>query len=97
MTDIQITWINQVKKGNELAAFNLYNDYSKAMYNTLIRITNDSEEAKDLLQEAFVKAFRKIQDLDDPVAFGGKNEVFDLGMSYKTQAEYQPIAIKRLW
>ncbi|WP_425391304.1 RNA polymerase sigma factor [Ekhidna sp.] len=85
MTETQIVWINQLKKGNELAAFNLYNSYSKAMYNTLTRMTNDADEAKDLLQEAFVKAFRKIDDLDDPKAFGGwlKRIVINIGLEYK--------------
>ena len=84
MTETQTVWINQLKKGNELAAFNLYNDYSKAMYNTLTRITNDTETAKDLLQEAFVKAFRKIHDLDDPQAFAGwlKRIVVNTGLEF---------------
>ncbi|WP_421765269.1 RNA polymerase sigma factor [Ekhidna sp.] len=84
MTDTQIAWIKQLKKGNELAAYNLYNDYSKAMYNTLIRLTNDSEVAKDLLQEAFIKAFQRIHDLDDPKAFGGwlKRIVINRGLEH---------------
>ena len=41
------------------------------MYNTLVRMTGDSEVAKDLLQESFVKAFKKIEDLDEPKAFAG--------------------------
>lgn len=84
MTETQIVWINQLKKGNELAAFNLYNNYSKAMYNTLTRLTNDTEIAKDLLQEAFVKAFKKINDLEDPMAFPGwlKRIVVNMGLEY---------------
>jgi RNA polymerase sigma factor (sigma-70 family) len=84
VTETQITWINQLKQGNELAAFNLYNDYSKAMYNTLTRITSDSEIAKDLLQEAFVKAFKKVSELDEPKAFGGwlKRIVVNTGLEH---------------
>lgn len=90
MTETQIVWINQLKKGNELAAFNLYNSYSKAMYNTLTRITNDQEIAKDLLQEAFVKAFRKIADLEDPMAFAGwlKRIVVNLGLEYARKNKF---------
>ena len=90
MTETQTVWINQLKKGNELAAFNLYNDYSKAMYNTLTRITNDTETAKDLLQEAFVKAFRKIHDLDDPQAFAGwlKRIVVNTGLEFIRKKKY---------
>lgn len=84
MTEVQQVWINQLKQGNELAAFNIYNSYSKAMYNTLIRITGDSEIAKDLLQEAFVKAFKKIDTLDDTRAFAGwlKRIVVNTGVEY---------------
>ena len=84
MSETQNVWINQLKKGNELAAYNLYNSYSKAMYNTLIRITGDEEVAKDLLQEAFVKVFRKIQDLQDPNAFAGwaKRIVVNTGVEF---------------
>lgn len=90
MTETQIVWINQLKEGNELAAFNLYNSYSKAMYNTLTRMTNDTEAAKDLLQEAFVKAFRKIHDLEDPMAFGGwlKRIVVNMGLEHSRKKKY---------
>lgn len=90
MTETQIVWINQLKKGNELAAFNLYNSYSKAMYSTLTRMTNDTEIAKDLLQEAFVKAFRKIHDLEDPKAFGGwlKRIVINMGLEHVRRKKY---------
>ncbi len=90
MTETQIVWINQLKKGNELAAFNLYNSYSKAMYSTLTRITNDTEVAKDLLQEAFVKAFKRISDLDEPQAFGGwlKRIVVNTGLEHVRKKKY---------
>ena len=90
MTETQIVWINQLKKGNELAAFNLYNDYSKAMYNTLTRITNDAEIAKDLLKEAFVRAFNKIHHLEDPMAFAGwlKRIVVNIGLEHVRRKKY---------
>lgn len=90
MTEIQNVWINQLKQGNELAALNIYNSYSKAMYNTLIRITNNQEVAKDLLQEAFVKAFKKVEDLDNPSAFPGwlKRIVINTGIEYARKSKF---------
>ncbi|MFK7953202.1 MAG: RNA polymerase sigma factor [Ekhidna sp.] len=90
MTETQITWINQLKKGNELAAYNVYNSYSKAMYNTLIRMAGDSEIAKDLLQEAFIKAFKKVKELDEPKAFGGwlKRIVINTGLEHLRKKQY---------
>lgn len=63
-------WVKQLKSGDETAAMNIYNMYSKAMYNTLIRITGDTAEAQDLLQESFVKAFRKIDTFREEATFG---------------------------
>ena len=90
MTEEQTVWIKQLKKGNELAAFNLYNSYSSAMYSTHIRMVNDGEQAKDLLQEAFVKAFKKIEDLDEPKAFGGwlKRIVVNTGLEHVRKRKY---------
>lgn len=90
MTEEQTVWIKQLKKGNELAAFNLYNSYSTAMYSTLTRMVNDEEQAKDLLQEAFIKAFKKINDLDEPLAFGGwlKRIVVNTGLEHIRKKKY---------
>ncbi len=46
---------------DRLAQRTLYDKYSRAMYTTAYRITNDFELAEDVLQEAFVKVFRHIE------------------------------------
>lgn len=46
---------------DRLAQKALYEKYSRAMYTTAYRITNDFELAEDVLQEAFIKVFRHIQ------------------------------------
>ena len=90
MIEEQIIWIKQLKNGNELAAFNLYNCYSKAMYSALTRLVKDEDQAKDLLQEAFVKAFKKIDGLADPAAFGGwlKRIVINTGLEYVRKKKF---------
>lgn len=40
------------------------------MYNTCLRIVNDSLEAEDIMQESFLKAFEKIQTYKGEVSFG---------------------------
>lgn len=52
--------IKQCRKGNALAQYQLYEQYADAMYNIAYRITGNQPDAEDALQEAFVKAFRKI-------------------------------------
>lgn len=52
--------IEACRRGERAAQFKLYHQYAAAMLNTAFRIVNDEEEAKDVLQEAFLKVFRKI-------------------------------------
>ena len=66
--------INQLikgcKKGDQNAQFELYKLYYKAMYNTSYRILNNSFEAEDVMQEAFLNAFTKLNTYKGEVTFG---------------------------
>lgn len=62
--------IDRCKSGEQKAQFQLYKLYYKAMYNTCLRIVNGSHEAEDTMQEAFLKAFEKIQTYKGEVSFG---------------------------
>lgn len=86
----QNVWIREAQKGNELAAFNLYRSYSRAMYNSLIRMVRDEDIAKDLLQEAFIKAFNNLDKLTEVKAFGGwlKRIVVNTGLEYVRKKKY---------
>lgn len=48
----------------------VYNNYYKAMFNTAYRILNDRYEAEDVMQEAFLAAFTKINNFIGEVTFG---------------------------
>ena len=58
------------KQKNQKAQFEVYSRYSKAMYNTALRIVKDGHFAEDVMQEGFLKAFTKIDDYRQEVAFG---------------------------
>lgn len=45
---------------NRLAQKQLYEQYKTAMFTIAYRITNDFEQAEDVLQEAFIKVFRSL-------------------------------------
>jgi len=62
--------INRCKSGEQKAQFQLYKLYYKAMYNSCLRIVNDSLEAEDIMQESFLKAFEKINFYKGEVSFG---------------------------
>ncbi len=69
-TDPNLAIIKRCQKGERLAFQELYNLYAKAMFNISLRIVNNSEEAEEVLQDAFVKAFNKISTYDPKFSFG---------------------------
>lgn len=58
-------------RGDHGAQAELYRHYSTAMYNICIRMTGSSTDAQDLLQDAFIEAFRQLGQLKQPGAFAG--------------------------
>jgi len=58
------------KSGDQKAQFQIYKLYYKAMYNTSLRIVNNTMEAEDVMQEAFLSAFEKIETYSGTVSFG---------------------------
>jgi RNA polymerase sigma factor (sigma-70 family) len=58
------------KMGDQKAQFQIYKLYYKAMYNTSLRIVNDTMEAEDIMQESFLSAFEKIDTYSGMVSFG---------------------------
>lgn len=62
--------IKQCKNGDKSAQFAVYKQYFKAMYNTALRIVNDSFEAEDIMQESFLAAFTKLDSFSGNVTFG---------------------------
>jgi RNA polymerase sigma factor (sigma-70 family) len=62
--------IDRCKLSEPKAQFQLYKLYYKAMFNTCLRIVNNSLEAEDIMQESFLKAFEKIESYRGEVSFG---------------------------
>lgn len=48
----------------------LYERYSRAMYNTALRITDNRADAEDVLQEAFTDAFLELRSFQNKSSFG---------------------------
>ena len=64
------TLITLCRQGNRSAQFEVYNRYYKAMFNTAMRIVKDTHWAEDIMQEAFLKAFTRLESFKGEVAFG---------------------------
>jgi RNA polymerase sigma factor (sigma-70 family) len=62
--------IDACKSGDRNAQFRIYKLYYKAMYNTSLRIVNDSQEAEDIMQEGFLQAFLRIHSYTGQGSFG---------------------------
>jgi RNA polymerase sigma factor (sigma-70 family) len=62
--------IEECRKGSRKAQFMLYNQYSKAMFNLAYRMTNNREDAEDILQETFIDCFRNIDSFRFESTFG---------------------------
>lgn len=66
----QTQLIEACKRGERKAQQALYQQYAAAMYHICRRMTNHDAEAEDILQEAFVDAFRKIDTFKGEATFG---------------------------
>lgn len=62
--------INDCKQQDRKAQLQLYKSYSKAMFLVANRYVKDQFLAEDIMQEAFIKAFKNIESYRGEVAFG---------------------------
>lgn len=62
--------VTRCGKKDQRAQIEIYERYYKAMYNTSLRIVNNTAEAEDIMQEAFLKAFAKIDSFKGTSTFG---------------------------
>ena len=53
--------INQLQSGSETALSKLYDMYSSSLYGLVLKIVKDDELAQDILQDCFVKIWKKAQ------------------------------------
>lgn len=62
--------VERCKSGDSASYEIIYRQYAKAMYNTSLRIVNNTADAEDVLQEAFLDAFRSLHDFHYRSTFG---------------------------
>lgn len=66
----QVNIIEQCKQNNRKAQLQLYNQYCDGMYIVAKRFLKDTQDAEDVVQEAFIKAFSKLDQFKAEVTFG---------------------------
>ena len=62
--------VRQCINGETSAYRVLYDRYSKAMFNTALRIVNKAADAEDVLQESFTDAFTQLRSFENKSTFG---------------------------
>jgi len=62
--------LERCKNSDQNAQMQVYKGYYKAMYNVAFRILRDEFEAEDIMQEAFLTAFTKLDTFKAEVTFG---------------------------
>ncbi|HET9950796.1 MAG TPA: RNA polymerase sigma factor [Candidatus Eisenbacteria bacterium] len=58
------TLAERAKRGDDRAFTKLVEMYERVIYNLAFRMTNDREDARDIAQTVFVKAYRKLSSFD---------------------------------
>lgn len=68
--DIHKKLIAQCRRGDARSQHRLYKLYARPMYNICMRMLANKMDAEDVMQEAFVAAFRRIEDYRGEASFG---------------------------
>ncbi len=87
--------IDQCKEGSQKAQFQLYKLYYRPMFSICMRLINNAAEAEDVMQEAFLNAFTKIDTYKGEVSFGAwlKRIVINRSLDYlkKRKVKFEEI------
>lgn len=66
----QIDVVEQCKANNRKAQLKLYEQYCTGMFNVAMRFVQNADDAEDVIQESFIKAFDRIDQFKGDVSFG---------------------------
>jgi RNA polymerase sigma factor (sigma-70 family) len=67
---IQASMVKKARQGDADAKSWLYHQHSKVMFNICVRMTGNTNDAEDILQDVFIKAFTRLGQLKQPEFFG---------------------------
>lgn len=66
----QIDIVEECKANNRKAQLKLYKQYCDGMFCVALRFLKNEDDAEDVMQESFIKAFQKIHQFKGDVTFG---------------------------
>ncbi len=96
--DKHVELVNECRIGNRKAQFELYKLYANAMYNVALRIVNNDAEAEDVLQEAFLDAFSRINDFRQETTYGLwlKQIVINRSINYLRKRKVELVSLEEI-
>lgn len=94
--DKHLPLVEACRRGDRKAQYEIYRLYAKAMFNVAVRIVNNTGEAEDVLQDAFLDAFQKIHDFRQSSTFGAwlKQIVINRALNHLRNRKVQFIDIE---
>jgi RNA polymerase sigma-70 factor (ECF subfamily) len=93
--------ITRVRRGDVEAYNLLVSRWEKRVFNYLLRLTARPDDALDLSQDAFLKAYQNIRKLDDPARFGpwlyriAHNEAYSLFRKRRPETALEDAPLER--
>jgi RNA polymerase sigma-70 factor (ECF subfamily) len=93
--------ISRVRRGDVEGYNLLVSRWEKRVFNYLLRLTANQEDALDLSQDVFLKAYQNIRKLDDPARFGpwlyriAHNEAYSLFRKRRPETALEDMEAER--
>lgn len=94
----QVDIIEQCKQNDRKAQLQVYNQYCNGMYIVAKRFLNDAADAEDVVQEAFIKAFSKLDQYKAEVTFGAwlKRIVINKSIDFLKSKKQHMVALEEV-
>jgi RNA polymerase sigma-70 factor, ECF subfamily len=90
------SYIRQFQEGNHLIFEKIYQELSPKMYGVCLRYASDKDEAKDILQESFIKIYHQLKTFRGDGSFEGwaRKIVVNTALEYfRTKTKYQNVPL----
>ena len=91
------TFVARVRAGDADAYRVLVERHGRALFRLAFRMTGNQQDAEDVVQESFLRAYRQLSKFDERASFGtwlyriASNCSLDLVRSRKRRSEHQPL------
>ena len=88
--------VERCRDNDQIAQMELYDAYSRAMFTTAYNFVKDDSAAQDLMHEAFLKAFKKINSYNGEATFGSwlKRIVINHCLDYMKRKKIETVELR---